>query len=180
MIKYLMGSLGLLLLAGTATPASARPAGSIDCAVAGLPAAQRTLLGSAMVDGPPGDNKGFAATQHALEAPIRSCAKTNNWTDAQSYAASEWSIWKLTADELQRQSHLAAADAAILKAYVDEDPKRIASLGSASPAVLSEVTQTLRKRGAHVTESGDDRDRALASLLMLSEMNAKEREFATP
>ncbi|MDB5722149.1 MAG: hypothetical protein JWP15_2767 [Alphaproteobacteria bacterium] len=156
--------------------ASAKPAGAIDCAVEGLAAKQRAELGTALLD----DQRGDIATRaHDIIAkPAAACAGRNRWTDAQAEIAINWSVWDLMGDEVQRRSGLSPADRAIMRLYVAEDPGRVAGLEHFTRAQIGQVMESLRQRGAHLRDAGEEADRQLSVLLMLREMNSEEAHFA--
>lgn len=177
----LMGTLRLLSIAAVAyscvsTAAFGAPPGSIDCAVQGLSAKQRTDVGVALVDDQRGD---VAVRVHDILAkPAAVCAKANGWTAVQTESATTWSVWALMGAEVERRSGLSPADLRIMHSYVDEDPRRIDGIDRFSQAQVNDLVRALQQRGAHVHDVGKDSERELGFLLPLKEMKVEEGHFA--
>ena len=157
--------------------AYAAPRGSIECPLQAMSAKDRAGLGVSMINDTDAEAALTAAHNFIADA-AKACVKINGWTFDATANAVSWTQWRLMTDELMHETGLTAADLAILRAYVDEDVKRVEGLDRLSSFQRGKLVEELRRRGAHLHEAGDDADRELEVMMLTHEMRIQEAAFA--
>ena len=163
-------ALAAAMLVALAGRANARPPASIDCPLQHLSAEQQVRFGKELSDH---SDTATAKVDDAIAAAAAPCAKANGWPKAKADAAASWGFWAVA--EAERRSGLSAADLATVRAYIDEDPARVAGINS--DARLQLLVTALRSRGVHLHELSSATLRELGFVMHLQEMRTLETAF---
>lgn len=161
------------------TPASARPVRTIDCPLQAMSAKDQTRIALTLInDGSPGI---YAARAFILPLAEDICGKPNKWSVDRSQGALTWTMWSIMSDELQKETGLSLADAAILRAYFDQHPKELEGMAEFSAAQRSQLIGELRKLGAHLHDDGSKLSEQELTIIMLAQqMRKEEAQFGAP
>lgn len=152
----------------------ARPTGSIDCAVAAMSAKDQVRWGVALAGRPDASSKAVGAILDA----VGPCARRNGWTSDQAGIVNDWTAWKILSAEMARQVKLGDADVAVLRGYIDEDPRRVEGLDHFTDAQAMQLLAELRKRGARLHDSGEPMKSELYVFYLQYQMKIDETKFA--